>query len=372
VSSKDNSIFSKEALLSTKPGKEIVKQALFKSKGYKQFDKYKKEAEEEFPNFVKRFTNDLLKEIKSDSSPYETQQKFSEEIGSSDIILDKSQIDGVKSRLENYETLQDRVSRILNSNFVKMTFPVFNALYDASSEYFKDKQDVQLRTDVIDGHIIAIDLSEPMDRIMDKDEDLEYLDDYKLMNPYLLRLARNKIAKGGAAVLEEFEHGFKDARIGQYLDFKLKTKPTKISEEEMIQCYKKYRAVMGTAGRNMALARFPLGEVFHLGMAKAAESVGCGNEIEDSIKNKFVKIPSWPLYYGLLMRDVKKGFDMTMKKSDLYLSEARMALELLPEDFSHRNFLEFLFLTVEHYNIFWFNQLQKENLWQTFSANLPK
>jgi len=63
---------------------------------------------------------------------------------------------------------------------------------------------------------------------------------------------------------------------------------------------------------------------------------------------------------------------MTMKKSDLYLSEARMALELLPEDFSHRNFLEFLFLTVEHYNIFWFNQLQKENLWQTFSANLPK
>ncbi len=68
----------------------------------------------------------------------------------------------------------------------------------------------------------------------------------------------------------------------------------------------------------------------------------------------------------------RKGFDMTMKKSDLYLSEARMALELLPEDFSHRNFLEFLFLTVEHYNIFWFNQLQKENLWQTFSANLPK
>jgi hypothetical protein len=72
------------------------------------------------------------------------------------------------------------------------------------------------------------------------------------------------------------------------------------------------------------------------------------------------------------MRDVKKGFDMTMKKSDIYLNEARMALELLPEDFSHRSFLEFLFLTVEHYNIFWFNQLQKENLWKTFSANLPQ
>ena len=372
MSGKDESIFSKDALLGTKPGKEIVKQALFKSKGYRQFDKYKKEAEEEFSNFVKRFTDDLLKEIKSDSSPNATQQKFAEEIGSNEIILEQSQIGTVKTRLENHETLMDRVSRILNSNFVKMTLPVFSALYDASSEYFGDKQDLQLRTSMIDGHIIATDLSEPMDRIMDKDEDLEYLDDYKLMNPYLLKIARDKIAKGGKEVLEAFEGGFKDARIGQYLDFKLKTKPTSISEEEMMQCYKKYRAVMGTAGRNMALNRKPLGEIFHLGMAKAAESVGCGNEIEDSIKNKFVKIPSWPLYYSLLTGNVKKGFEITMEKSNLYLNEARLALELLPENFSHKNFLEFLFLTVEHYNIFWFNQLQKENLWSEFSANLPR
>lgn len=372
MSGKDESVFSKDALLSTKPGKEIVKQALFKSKGYKQFDKYKKQAEEEFSNFVNRFTDDLLKEIKSDPSPDVTQQKFAEEIGSNEIILEKSQTNQIKSKLENYDILKDRVSRILNSNFVKMTFPVFSALYDASSEYFGDKQDIQLRNDIIDGHIIAIDLSEPMDRIMDRDEDLEYLDDYKLMNPYLLKLARDKIAKGGKEVLEEFERGFKDARIGQYLDFKLKTKPTNISEEDMMQCYKKYRAVMGTAGRNMALSRKPLAEIFYLGMAKAAESVGCGNEIEDSIKNKFVKIPSWPLYYSLLTNDVKKGFEITMKKSNLYLDEARLALELLPENFSHRNFLDFLFLTVEHYNLFWYNQLQKENLWSEFSAKLPK
>ena len=372
MSSKDESIFSKEALLGTKPGKEIIKQALFKSKGYQQFDKYKKETEEEFQNFVKRFTEDLLREIKSDPSPNSTQQKFAEEIGLHDIILEQLQIDKIKSRLENHDTLKDRVSRILNSNFVKMTFPVFSALYDASSKYYGDKEDPQLRTNIIDGHIIAIDLSEPMDRIMDKDEDVEYLDDYKLMNPYLLKLARDKIAKGGQTVLEEFEHGFKDARVGQYLDFKLKTVPTNISEEDMMQCYKKYRAVMGTAGRNMALARKPLGEIFYLGMAKAAESVGCGNEIEDSIKNKIVKIPSWPLYYSLLTNDVKKGFELTMQKSDLYLSEARLALELLPENFSHRNFLEFLFLTVEHYNMFWFNQLEKKNTWSEFSANLPK
>lgn len=372
MSSKDESIFSKESLLSTKAGKDIVKQALFKSKGYRQFDKYKKEAEEGLPQFTKRFAEDLLREIKSDGSPNDTQQEFASEVGSSEIILDPSQMVAVKTKLENYETLLDRVTRILNSNFVKMTFPVFSALYDASSAHFGDNTDAKRKTDLIDGHLIAIDLSEPMDRIMDKDEDVEYLDDYKLMNPYILRLARNKIATGGHEVLEEFERGFKDARIGQYVDFKLKTNPRAITEESMMECYKKYRAVMGTAGRNMALARHPLGEIFYLGMAKASESVGCGNEIEDSLKNKFVKVPSWPLYYTMLTGDVKKGFEFTLKKSELYLSEARLALNLLPDKFSHKDFLEFLFLTVEHYNSFWFNQLEKQKPWSEFDSRLPK
>ena len=371
MSGKDQSVVSKEALMTTKPGKQIIKQGLFKSKGYKLFKKYKEEAENEFPNFAERFTNDLLREIKSDSSPNTTQQKFAEEVGSTEIILQESQIDAIKSKLEDKEILKDRVLRILNSNFVKMTFPVFNALYDAAAE-FSGNFDPQMRQNMVDGHIIAIDLSEPMDRIVDKDEDLDYLDDYKLMNPYILKLARDKISKGGELVLKEFEDGFKDARVGQYIDTKLKTKPLSITEEEMNQCYKKYRAVMGTAGRNMALAKRPLGEIFYLGLARAAEGVGCGNEIEDTIKNKFVKIPSWPLYYSLLAGDVKKGFELTLEKSNLYLSDARLALDLLPDNFSHKEFLEFLFLTVEHYNQYWYNQLQKANIWSTLSENLPK
>ena len=371
MSGKDQSVVSKEALMSTKSGKQIIKQGLFKSQGFKLFNKYKEEAENEFPNFAERFTDDLLREIKTDSSPNTTQQKFAEEVGSTEIILQESQIDGIKSKLEDREVLKDRVLRILNSNFVKMTFPVFNALYDAAAE-FSGTNDPQMRQNMVDGHIIAIDLSEPMDRIVDKDEDLDYLDDYKLMNPYILKLARDKISKGGEEVLKEFEDGFKDARLGQYIDTKLKTKPLTITEEEMNQCYKKYRAVMGTAGRNMALAKRPLGEIFYLGMARAAECVGCGNEIEDTIKNKFVKIPSWPLYYSLLANDVKKGFELTMEKSNLYLSDARLALELLPNKFSHKEFLEFLFLTVEHYNQFWYNRLQKANIWSTLYENLPK
>jgi len=371
VSGKDQSVVSKEALMSTKPGKQIIKQGLFKSKGYKLFKKYKEETENEFPNFTDRFVKGLLNEIKSDSNPNSTQQSFGDEVGSTEIILNASEIEPIKSKLESPDILKDRVLRILNSNFVKMTFPVFNGLFDAAAEY-TGRNDPQLKQDIVEGHILAIDLSEPMDRIVDKDEDLDYLDDYKLMNPYILKLARNKISKGGEQVLKEFEEGFKDARIGQYLDEKLKSKSTMITEEEMTLSYKKYRAVMGTAGRNMALAERPLGEIFYLGMARAAEGVGCGNEIEDSIKNGFVKIPSWPLYYSLLSNNVKKGFDVTLEKSNLYLQDARLTLELLPEGFSHKEFLEFLFLTVEHYNQYWFNRLQKANRWSEFESKLPK
>jgi len=372
VSGKDESVTSKNSLMGTKSGKKIIKQGLFKSKGYRQFKQYKEEYETKFPEFATRFTNALLQQIKSDSSPNVTQQKFGEEVGSTEIILDSSQIDPIKSKLENIEVLNDRVLRILNSNFVKMTFPVFNALFDASTEYYQDNKDPKLRENIVDGHIIAIDLSEPMDRIIDKDEDLDYLDDYKLMNPYILKLSRDKIAKGGDEVLNQFESGFKDARIGQYLDVKLKQNPTAISEKELDESYKKYRSVMGTAGCNMALSRQPLGEIFRIGMGKASESVGCGNEIEDSIRDKAVKIPSWPLYYSLLENDVRKGFDLTMERSKSYLSEARKALDDLPENFSHKKFLEFLFLTVEHYNEFWFNRLQKMNIWSELKSNLPK
>lgn len=356
--------------MSTKPGKQIFKQVMFKSKGYKLFNKYKDETELEFPNFAQRFAQGLLEQIKSDTDPNSTQQAFGNEVGSTEIILDASEIAPIKSKLEDLDVLQDRVHRILNSNFVKMTFPVFNALFDGAANY-SGRDDPQLKQDMVEGHILAIDLSEPMDRIVDKDEDLDFLDDYKLMNPYILKLARDKISKGGDLVLKEFEDGFKDARVGQYLDEKLKSQPTEITDEKMTLSYKKYRAVMGTAGRNMALSERPLGEIFYLGMARAAEGVGCGNEIEDSIKNGFVKIPSWPLYYSLLTDDVKKGFEITLEKSNLYLQDARLAIELLPEGFSHKDFLSFLFFTVEHYNQYWYNKLQKANMWSDFKSKLP-
>jgi hypothetical protein len=372
MSGKDESVFSKEALMGTQAGKDILKQGLLRSKGYKQFNQYKEKTENEFQGFAQRFVMSLHKAISADPDSGATMKKFAEEVGSAELVPEASQLDSIKSRLASPEILGDRVKRILNSNFVKMTFPVFNALFDGSSQYFNDSIPDEKRNAVIDGHIIAIDLSEPMDRIVDKDEDLEYLEDYKFMNPYILAIAREKISQGGEDVLKAFEDGFRDARIGQYIDVKLKSRPLSINDENMADCYKKYRAVMGTAGRNMALNRRPLGDIFHLGMAKAGECVGCGNEIEDAIKNGAIKVPSWPLYFALNAGDVRRGFELTMAKSELYLDEAKIALDMLPESFQLKPFLEFLFLTVRHYNQYWYNELLRRGPFAEFEKRLPK
>ena len=369
MSGKDEHIFTKAALVSTRSGKEILKRILLRENSYKQFAKYKQKYEKEFDDFTKRFIMSLHQRINYDSSPSATMKKFAGEIGSSELILDDTKLNDIKTRLSRPEILEDRIRRILNSNFVKMTFPVFNALFDGASSYYKEEISKDLKNSIIDGHIIAIDLSEPMDRIIDEDEDTEYLDDYKLMNPYILEIAREKISKGGDSVLKAFEEGFKDARLGQYIDYKMKTKSESINYENMIICYKKYRAVMGTAGRNMAFNRPPLGDIFHLGMANAAECVGCGNEIQDAIKQQSIKIPSWPLYYSLISKDVRKAFEITMKKSDIYLKEADLAVDMLPLEFQFKPFLEFLFLTVNHYNQYWYNELVRGDMLDSFQKD---
>ena len=160
----------------------------------------------ELPKLAERFAKQMHAAIKLENSPADTLKAFVAETGEPEMDLQPSMIEKVKANLNDPEILQDRIMRILDSNFVKMTYPVFNALYDAAAAC--DGRDSSLREDLVEGHILAIDLSEPMDRIVDKDEDLEYLDDYRLMNPYILQIAREKIKRGGEIVLQEFEDGF--------------------------------------------------------------------------------------------------------------------------------------------------------------------
>ena len=366
---KDPSATGKEALMTTAPGKQMLKAALLRSAGYRQFSAYKKEAEQGFGGFAGRFARDLRSAISSDASPSSTLQAFAEESGQPSLVLDSAGIDSARARLSGQDAVSDRVARILDSNFVKMTFPVMYGLFDAAAAH--EGRGADMRQDVVEGHMLAIDLSEPMDRIADRDEDLEYLDDYRLMCPYILRLARARISKGGPEVLESFERGFAEAREGQRIDEQLKSRPARMSAEDLDSSYRKYRSVMGTAGRNMALARRPLGEIFYAGMAHSAEAAGCGNEMEDSLKSGRVKVPSWPLYYSLLCGDVRRGFELALARADAYVRSARLALESLPEGFAHRQFLEFLFLAIDHYSRYWHGRLAKSAPWEQMAAALP-
>ncbi|MGH9989455.1 MAG: hypothetical protein ACREAS_03375, partial [Nitrososphaera sp.] len=87
MSGKDELIFSKEALLRTHAGKDIIKERMLQSKGYKQFNHYKEKTEQEFPSFVQRFTMSLHKAVTADSNPPGTIRKFTEEVNSHELAL---------------------------------------------------------------------------------------------------------------------------------------------------------------------------------------------------------------------------------------------------------------------------------------------
>jgi hypothetical protein len=375
MSGKDDFIFKKNNLLKTSSGRKILKKGILNDKGYLQFKKYVDLSKKEYDDFVSRFQTDIYSAIKSDSLPIITHEEFIKEIGGSeDLRLGPKDFDIIKKKLMVNDNLFDRIKRILNSNFVKMTFPVFYALYDGYVYFKKDPELLKKRLDVIDGHLIAIDLSEPMDRIIDKDEDINYLDEYKFLNPYILLLAKRKISNTGKEVYREFEDGFRSALDGQQFDYEMKVGIRDLTYENMEQSYKKYRAILGTAGKNMSLNQKPLSEIYYIGMAKAAECVGCGNEIQDAIVTDGIKSPSWPLFYSITTGSVKKGFKLTLEKSYSYLSEANSALNMLDDDFEIKPFLSFLFLTVGHYNEFWYHELvsNRMDLLTRFQKDIDK
>lgn len=376
MSGKDEYIYTKFNLLKTSSGRKILKKAILKEKGYVQFKKYTNTTKTEYIGFVERFRSGMISLIQNDASPIDTHKHFIDEVnGSKDLELEIDKFVSIKNKLSDPSRLYECIERILNSNFVKMTFPVFCALFDGFAQTKHNNQSIlSLRHNIIDGHILAIDLSEPMDRIIDKDEDIDYLEEYKFLNPYILLLAKKNISQCGKEVYNEFVYGFNQALEGQQLDYDMKNNLRLMTYETLEQSYKKYRSVLGTAGKNMSFNQTPLSEIYYIGMAKAAECVGCGNEIQDAIANKSIKIPSWPLYYSLITGDVKKGFTLTLEKSKSYLSEAYLALEMLDDEFEIKPFLDFLFLSVSHYNEFWFNDLfsNRLDLLNQFQKDLPK
>jgi len=109
MSGKDESIFSMEALRSTQAGKDIMKQGLLRSKGYRQFNQYKEKTEQEFSGFAQRFVMSLHKAISADSNPTGTIKKFADDVGSQELALPDGNVQDVKTRLSNSDVLGDRV-----------------------------------------------------------------------------------------------------------------------------------------------------------------------------------------------------------------------------------------------------------------------
>ena len=71
-----------------------------------------------------RSQTDIYNAIKSDSLPLVTHEEFIKEIGGSeDLRLESKDFDIIKKKLMTDNHLFERIKKILNSNFVKMTFP---------------------------------------------------------------------------------------------------------------------------------------------------------------------------------------------------------------------------------------------------------
>ena len=58
-----------------------------------------------------------------------------------------------------------------------------------------------------------------------------------------------------------------------------------------------------------------------------------------------------------------------MKKSKIYSDDAKIALNMLPQEYPIMPFLEFLFLTINHYNEYWYNEMVRRNLFPYFEKN---
>ncbi|MEM2919252.1 MAG: hypothetical protein QXP41_07900, partial [Candidatus Nitrosocaldus sp.] len=77
------------------------------------------------------------------------------------------------------------------------------------------------------------------------------------------------------------------------------------------------------------------------------------------------------LYYALNTGDIRLAFDLTFRKSKIYLDDALIAIDMLPERFNTKYFLEFMVLSVRHYNEYWHRRVKEYDL-NIFTAGLKE
>jgi hypothetical protein len=127
---------------------------------------------------------------------------------------------------------------------------------------------------------------------------------------------------------------------------------------------------MGTAARNMSLGEEPIASIYYHGMAKAGCAGGCRNEIMDSRIEKKVKLPSWPLLFARETGDIRKAFELTHRKGRMYLEEAKIAGDELPDNFPIKPFIKELFYFLGHEIDIEYKRLLQANLFSDFENQL--
>ena len=123
---KDDYIFQKSNVLRTSSGRRILTSGLLRDRKYSLFRHYLNQSKGEYIGFVQRYKDGIYQLINSDYSPIETHKAFIAEVGNSkELEIETEQISNIREKMTQRNIINDTIDRILNSNFVKMTFPVF-------------------------------------------------------------------------------------------------------------------------------------------------------------------------------------------------------------------------------------------------------
>ncbi|GIU71249.1 MAG: hypothetical protein KatS3mg003_0728 [Candidatus Nitrosocaldaceae archaeon] len=370
-----NNIFSYNILKQTSAGQEIINNKYYNDLLIKGNILINKQLEK----FRERFVHDINNFISSYDDIYPI---FNEFIHYMDKDLAKiisiqykdfsfENLDEIKNSLSvNSQLLLYNINRIFNSNFIITTHPILEILLNGAIKHYSANSNINIndkdKFELIYVHILALSLAEQLDRIMDKDEDLESLSYYKFIAPFTFKVIINKINK--LNILSSAVEAFSKACKGQYKDYVLQNSDI-LSENDIEECYDgKYGAVIGAAGKHMALYierklslcnNELLSDLFMAGMSAAAKSMGCGNEMEDYYKNNNASL--WIRYYNQETNNIKIAITKTFERSNSYLVEAYKIYRKLDDIDTfpayEKHFIQFMFLIIKHYNEYWYNRL---------------
>lgn len=330
-----------EKLILTPEILQLSSHKFLRSKAWKQFLFYREKSKDRLQSFHRKLLKELHQKIKNDENPYGSASSLAEELGFTELNYNtRKEALQAKERLEDEKLLEERLYQLEETKFIKTTAPFFEGIIDAISKL--ERQPEEEMEQIYYGHYCAIQVSDGGDRIIDKDEELNRLEDYKLMVAHVDRIATENI-EPYPEVYKSYVEGLKLAKIGQRRDRELKENPRLITYQRMEECYLKVFEPIGRTARNLTKNIQPYAELLHVGAGKISSVMMIGDEEQDLIEGGKIEVPSWILYYSMQKGDIMEGLKLTLEKAKKYEEEARIMYKMLPGDFPIKPLLSLLF-----------------------------